>query len=385
MLSNPMLRDASRQRLPGYGDLQQISSMARLFLVSAVLIVIGVLAPRSASAATIELGATSTRITPPTCPSGVAPSNCTIIMTRTTSLQTISAGIASPTIVRSSGTLVAFTVGLAALSETDITGLDQAYGGQTRVAITVLRQVGAPVQNRWAVAARSPAYIVQPHLGSVYRIQLKTGLPVEPGEVIALTTPTWAPVLSIGLSSSGFEYRASRAACTDYSLQTAQLSIGATADYRCFYVATRVEYSATEVEGASTILPSFTLSSVVSAVRGHPNELKVLRLVVIGIPPNAIASGGCYNCTLGRGGIFKYGKRTRTRLVLRVQGSILFTTRTRILLGITSTGAIGRFRLYGVRLAPPRLIATAKGCTPPGVTVSFSQAANINVVPQVPC
>jgi hypothetical protein len=50
------------------------------------------------------------------------------------------------------------------------------------------------------------------------------------------------------LTNKAFQYRASRSTgCTNFNFQTAQLSIGATTQYRCFYVGTRVEFTATEV------------------------------------------------------------------------------------------------------------------------------------------
>ena len=60
------------------------------------------------------------------------------------------------------------------------------------------------------VAVRAPLVDVQPYLGQVAQFPLTTSLPVVRGETIALTTPTWAPVLSIDLSTSHFAYRQSR-------------------------------------------------------------------------------------------------------------------------------------------------------------------------------
>jgi hypothetical protein len=78
---------------------------------------------------------------------------------------------------------------------------------------------------------------------------LTASIPVVPGEVVGLTVPTWAPVLSFGLPSKKFAYRQSRKAnCNRPAASTqAQLTIGATATYGCDYPGTRAEYSATEV------------------------------------------------------------------------------------------------------------------------------------------
>jgi hypothetical protein len=90
---------------------------------------------------------------------------------------------------------------------------------------------------------------LQPYLGQVVQFPLLTTLSVSPGEVIGLSVPTWAPVLSFDLLPKRFAYRQSRTANCNHpaSAIQAQLSIGATASYLCNYPGTRVEYTATEV------------------------------------------------------------------------------------------------------------------------------------------
>jgi hypothetical protein len=209
----------------------------------------------SASAAVTELGATTTPLVAPTCPKGVAASQCTIILTRATALETIRDNLAYPSTVKQAGRLVAFTVGLSALSTNPTTALndtkflDRTYGGDAQVEITVLKRVGAKAHWTWQVVEQSPVVDVQPYLGQVAQFPLTTSLPVVRGETIALTTPTWAPVLSIDLSTAHFAYRQSRSAnCNNPpSTSQAQVTVGQSARYSCDYPGTRVEYSATEI------------------------------------------------------------------------------------------------------------------------------------------
>jgi hypothetical protein len=163
--------------------------------------------------------------------------------------------VAYPTKVKQAGLITAFTVGLSQLSSnkntqnTYIRFLDSTYGGTTRLALTVLAPGGGKkTQWRWKVVAQSPIYHVQPYLGSVVRIPLATPLPVSRGEVIALTTPTWAPVLTIDVNGKQFAYRQSRKANCDNppSRSQAQLTVGENTSYGCDYPGTRLEYSATE-------------------------------------------------------------------------------------------------------------------------------------------
>ena len=223
--------------------------------LAALLAAAAAIIPTIATANQYELGQTKSPLVAPSCASNVPSSQCTIILTRVTALETLRDGSSYPSRVKTSGRIVAFSVGLSQLSsdpktrKTYIHYLDQAYGGTTQVAITVLAPVGKHSQWRWQVVASSPIYHVEPYLGHVVQIPLDTSIPVKPGEVVALTTPTWAPVLTINQDSKKFAYRQSRSAnCTNPPGGTqAQLGVKQTATYSCDYPGTRVEYSATEI------------------------------------------------------------------------------------------------------------------------------------------
>jgi len=211
--------------------------------------------PALALANNYELGATKSSIVAPSCPTSVPSSQCTIILTRVTALETLRDGIVYPTQVKASGRIVAFTVGLSALSSslstrnTYIHYLDTTYGGTTQVAITVLRPVGKKGKFQWQMVASSPVYHVESYLGNVIQIPLDTSLEVKPGYAIALTTPTWAPVLTIDVNSKDFAYRQSRRSnCNNPPGQSqAQFTVGQITPYGCDYPGTRLEYSATEI------------------------------------------------------------------------------------------------------------------------------------------
>src|SRR5947209_4389067 len=123
--------------------------MKRTLITTAATMLCAALVPAAASAAIVELGATSSPLVAPSCPKGVAPANCTIILTRVTAMETLRDAVAYPTTVKHSGRIVAFTVGLSRLSSNattahnDIHLLDSTYGGTARVAITVLRPTGS--------------------------------------------------------------------------------------------------------------------------------------------------------------------------------------------------------------------------------------------------
>jgi hypothetical protein len=227
---------------------------SRMALAAAVGLM-AALVPASASAAVIELGQTSSKLVAPTCPAGVKPANCTIVLTQATALETLRDGSPYPATVKSPGVIVAFTVGLSKLDNNrtaarkDIQFLDSQHGGTTRAAIAVLRAKGPKAQRKWTLVAESPVVHLQPYLGQVVQFPLSTPLPVKKGDVLALTVPTWAPVLTFDLAPKKFAYRQSRSAnCINAaSTEQAQLLINSTATYGCDYPGTRAEYTATEI------------------------------------------------------------------------------------------------------------------------------------------
>jgi len=204
---------------------------------------------------TVPLGVTRSPLVPPTCPKGVSEANCTIVLTRSTALETIRDGVSYPTTVTQPGLIVAWTVGLSRLSNSTRTAdnsiryLDATFHGNAEAGITVLGPVGASSLHEWRVVAHSPFLHVQPWLGYVVQFPLATPLPVTAGDVIALTTPTWVPVLSFDLSPTEFAYRQSRTAnCAGPAASNqAQLTVGESTRYLCSYPGTRVEYGAAEV------------------------------------------------------------------------------------------------------------------------------------------
>jgi hypothetical protein len=179
-----------------------------------------------------------------------------------TALETISDGVAYPTTVKKPGSIVAFTVGLsrlaadAATARADIHFLDQTYGGTARASITVLRPKGAKKLRNWTVVAQGPVFHLQPYLGQVVQLTLPAPLAVQKGDVVGLTTPTWAPVLSIQLPPSKFAYRQGRAQnCGNPPATNQAQGVNKTNSYQCNYPGTRVEYSATEITSPVAVNP----------------------------------------------------------------------------------------------------------------------------------
>jgi hypothetical protein len=263
--------------------------MRRAFITLLATAVLLAVAASAATAAIVELGQTATALVAPppcstshtrshstTCPGNVSPGSYAIVLTRVTALPALSNGIGYPTTVTTAGRLVAFTVGVSSLdtnrivAKSEIHYFNTTYGGHPKVELTVLKPVGPSKLHGWMVVAESPVFDVQPYLGQVVQFPLDTTIPVQPGDVVALTTPTWAPVLQINLIDTQFGYRQSRAtSCgTPPATSAAQLSVGQRARYGCDYspdrscpasqhhrCGTRVEMSATEVTNPQPVNP----------------------------------------------------------------------------------------------------------------------------------
>jgi hypothetical protein len=87
-----------------------------------------------------------------------------------------------------------------------------------------------------------------PYFGTTVQFPLAKAIYVRRGYRVALTVPTWAPALSLGLGADS-AWRATRPRhdCTDTEGQAAQRRVGGLARYRCVYRTARLTYSATLV------------------------------------------------------------------------------------------------------------------------------------------
>jgi hypothetical protein len=196
-------------------------------------------AASTASAKTYELGATDDATTV-SCPD-----NC-FVVTRTTAMQVRTGTVRYPTTAPKSGRVVAFTLQLGSLSDRQVHFFNSTYGGTSRIQLSVLREQARPARS-FEVVATTGIFKIQPFFGTTVQFPLKTTLAVRKGDLIALTVPTWAPVLAVNLPQEN-GWRASRAdSCTDLLTQTAQMTVGSATQYKCLYQTARVTYSATLV------------------------------------------------------------------------------------------------------------------------------------------
>jgi hypothetical protein len=209
-------------------------SFTRLLVAVAAALLV---APGVASAKIIEIGATTAKL-PPSCPT----SPCEVI-SRTTAFQTRLAGQRRFFVAPETGRIVAWSITLGTPKPRQRKYFEENLGGPSQAGITVLKQ-GDRRYGR--VTAASPVVALTPYFGQAVQFPLAASLAINKGDVVALTVPTWAPALGLGLGRDSV-WRASRGAdaCDDTQTQSAQSDLRDLTPYRCAYRTARLTYSAT--------------------------------------------------------------------------------------------------------------------------------------------
>jgi hypothetical protein len=208
--------------------------MYRLFLAA---LAVALALPAAASAKIIEVGSTATAAAP-SCPA----SPCEVI-SRTTAFQTRVGSQRNMFIAPADGRIVAWTITLGTPGKKQQKFFNESLGGAAQAGISVLKS-GDRYYGR--VLAASPTQTLTPYFGQTVQFPLTTSLPVLKGNIVALSVPTWAPALALGLGRDNV-WRASRDvdACDDTQTQSMQTDINDLARYKCFYRTARLAYTAT--------------------------------------------------------------------------------------------------------------------------------------------
>jgi hypothetical protein len=193
--------------------------------------------PAVASAKIIEIGDVGSRAAP-SCPA--AP--CEVI-SRTTAFQTRVGTRRNMFIAPADGRLVAWSITLGTPGKKQQKFFTENLGGAAQAGISVLKS-GDRYYGR--VLAATPMQTLTPYFGQTVQFPLTTSLPVKKGSIVALSVPTWAPALGLGLARDNV-WRASRDvdACDDTQTQSVQTGLNDLARYKCFYRTARLAYSAT--------------------------------------------------------------------------------------------------------------------------------------------
>src|SRR4051794_27058788 len=204
------------------------------------------LVPAAAQAKVIEIGEVGPDAMVPACPGKPC-----LAVSRTTGYQAKVGTDRGLMTVPANGRIVAWTIVLSQPGKTQVNFFNRTLGGPAQAGLTILKV--AP-HLRDTVKASGPLVSLQPYFGSTGQFPLATSLPVRKGDLVALTVPTWAPALQVGLGGDtswrasrgrGKTAKESRRKCQDTSTQTAQLNVGDKQQYYCLYRTARLTYTAT--------------------------------------------------------------------------------------------------------------------------------------------
>ena len=193
--------------------------------------------PASAGAEVVEIGVAQPA-SPPSCPARPC-----LAVSRTTGYQAKVGTTRGLMTVPRDGRIVAWTIALGNPGAEQTQFFNQRLGGESEAQITILNP-RRKLRSR-VVGEGEPAKL-QPYFGTNAQFALKRSIRVRKGWVVALSVPTWAPALAVGLGADT-SWRASRGRgkCDDTSAQTAQLQNSQLAQYFCLYRTARLTYSAT--------------------------------------------------------------------------------------------------------------------------------------------
>jgi len=170
--------------------------------------------PAAASADIIEVG----KLDPPATPS--CPSKPCLAVSRTTGYQAKVGATRGLMTIPKNGRIVAWTISLGKPGKKQVAFFDEKLGGESQAQITILN----PRRKlRSRAVAQGELQKLTPFFGSTVQFALDKSIVVKKGWVVALTVPTWAPALAVGLGADT-SWRASRGkgTCEDTDADPAQ-------------------------------------------------------------------------------------------------------------------------------------------------------------------
>jgi len=208
-------------------------SVTRKALLGSML---GLLALPVGAGATMETLPKTAHSAKPSCPG-----NPCLAISRTIGYQAKVGSDRGLMTVPHKGRIVSWTITLAKPGTKQIGFFESKLGGPSEASIVVLR-FGKKLRAR--VVSVAPSKRLKPYFGRTVEFPLAKSIPVEKGNVIGLSVPTWAPALSVN-HGSDTSWRASRkrGSCDDTQTQTA-FGPSAIPQFYCLYRTAQVTYSA---------------------------------------------------------------------------------------------------------------------------------------------
>jgi hypothetical protein len=200
--------------------------------------------PSAASAKYVELGGNAAPV------AASCPVECTAL-SRTTGYQGRADKVKSPFNITAKGVITAFTVQLGAPAADQITFFQRLYGAKSTVRLSIFRQGKGTKKRTLRLIRQSPVYELNNYFGSSPTFALAKPMPVTKGYVVAITSPTWAPIFATKQSGTTW-WRASRDKkqdndCKSITRNAAVQKLTSITLFGCDYFHVRLLYTATFV------------------------------------------------------------------------------------------------------------------------------------------
>jgi hypothetical protein len=247
--------------------------MKRYLALAAALLALAL--PVAASGKIVDLGAGD-----PFLPSSKCPNDPCLAAYQMTGYQEQSEGKENPYVVRRDGQIVAFTVKLGKLAQVQIDAFNSRIGSPASLRLSVVRRGKKKSRrNDHRLLAQSEVVRIEDYLGSSPTFVLDEPLAVERGNIVALTVPTWAPVLAPVPAEDGALWRSSRpkGKCTTTATRLAPDSamerVGRLKTWGCNYRNERLLYTATLIPENRKTKPAADPAATAS-MRIGPAELR---------------------------------------------------------------------------------------------------------------
>jgi hypothetical protein len=207
----------------------------KMLLVAAIA---ALAVPAAAIGEVIETGGNPTNLT------SACPADC-VVLAKVTGYQSKVGTTSAPMVAAKSGRIVAWTVTLGKPNSTQLKFFqtDSALG-EASANFSVLRP---KKKLNAALVQQGPLTKLTKYFGKTVTFPLVRTISVRKNDVIALTTPTWVPVMAVNQPNTT-SWRASRSKgkCDDTSGKDySQSKIGKTVQYACLYRGVQLLYSVT--------------------------------------------------------------------------------------------------------------------------------------------
>jgi hypothetical protein len=213
--------------------------MKRFLIAGAVLCALAV--PQAASAKVIELGSSI-----PTAKVS-CPDTCTAL-TRVTGYVGRGVTAKNPYVIPRAGKIVAFTVRLGTPAAEQIQFFQDRFGRTPQVRLAILRRGKKRSSRRThRLLAQSDAFKVEDFYGAAPTFVLDRPINVAKDNIAALTVPTWAPVLAVGLGRDTWWRSSRRRNCTNVDQHAEQTKLLSVKVFGCTYFRERPYYTVTYV------------------------------------------------------------------------------------------------------------------------------------------